>query len=163
MANVTVHPDLATAWDRLRPERCSRSRTRSRHTDIAYQPGDVLFGPEPTGLPDDVVTDPHITGTVRIPMLPDRRSHNLANATSIAIYEAWRQNDFAGAVRISRGDIQSARAHRRAAATNSCIAHRDRDGQRRGRGGTEAEFTQLGGSFKVRGSPRLSTPRSRVC
>lgn len=101
MANVTVHPDLTTAWDVLRPERvfAFTAHADKRHTDIAYQPGDVLlFGPEPTGLPDEVLTDPHVTDRVRIPMLPDRRSHNLANATSIAIYEAWRQHDFAGAV-----------------------------------------------------------------
>ncbi|MFZ2242053.1 MAG: tRNA (cytidine(34)-2'-O)-methyltransferase [Gordonia amarae] len=101
MANVTVHPDLTTAWDVLRPERvfAFTAHADKRHTDIAYQPGDVLlFGPEPTGLPDEVLTDPHVTDRVRIPMLPERRSHNLANATGIAIYEAWRQHDFAGAV-----------------------------------------------------------------
>ena len=38
-------PDLATAWDRLRPERvfAFTAHARSRHTDIAYQPGDVLL------------------------------------------------------------------------------------------------------------------------
>lgn len=100
MAHVTVHPDLDTAWSALQPGRVfafTASATRF-YTDVEYRPGDVLlFGPEPTGLPDEVLNDPHVTDRLRIPMLPDRRSMNLANATSIALYEAWRQQDFLGA------------------------------------------------------------------
>lgn len=101
MATVTVHPDLQTAWDTLQPERvyAFTAHASKYHTDVDYQPGDVLlFGPEPTGLSDEVLTDPMITEKLRIPMLADRRSHNLANAASIAVYEAWRQQGFDGAV-----------------------------------------------------------------
>ncbi|GAA4674325.1 TrmH family RNA methyltransferase [Gordonia humi] len=101
MANVTVHPDLETAWDRLRPERvfALSSHATRFYTDVEYRAGDVLmFGPEPTGLPDEVMADPHVTDQLRIPMLPDRRSMNLANATSVVLYEAWRQHGFDGAV-----------------------------------------------------------------
>jgi len=34
---------------------------------------------------------------LRIPMVPESRSLNLANAVAVVIYEAWRQNRFAGA------------------------------------------------------------------
>jgi tRNA (cytidine/uridine-2'-O-)-methyltransferase len=62
------------------------------HTDLAYEPGDVLlFGPEPTGLDPAVLDDPRVTDRVRIPMVPGMRSLNLANAAAIAVYEAWRQ------------------------------------------------------------------------
>jgi tRNA (cytidine/uridine-2'-O-)-methyltransferase len=72
------------------------------YADVRYQPDDVLlFGSEPTGLDQATLTDPHITGTVRIPMLAGRRSLNLANAAAIAAYEAWRQHDFAGSVQDS--------------------------------------------------------------
>ncbi|MGB3707999.1 tRNA (cytidine(34)-2'-O)-methyltransferase [Gordonia sp. (in: high G+C Gram-positive bacteria)] len=101
MANVTVHPDLPTAWDKLQPKRvfAFSSHATRFYTDVSYEAGDVLlFGPEPTGLPDEVLADSHITDQLRIPMLPDRRSMNLANATSVALYEAWRQHDFSGAV-----------------------------------------------------------------
>ena len=101
MANVTVHPDLATAWEQLAPERvfALSSHATRFYTDVEYRPGDVLlFGPEPTGLPDEVMADPHVTDQLRIPMLPDRRSMNLANATSVVLYEAWRQHGFDGAV-----------------------------------------------------------------
>ena len=67
--------------------------------DISYDEGDVLlFGCEPSGLPDSVLTDDRLAGIVRIPMQPGRRSLNLANSASIAVYEAWRQHDFAGGV-----------------------------------------------------------------
>lgn len=101
MASVTVHPGLDAAWDALRPERvfAFTAHGARSYADIAYRPGDVLlFGPEPTGLPAEVLADPHVTEQLRIPMLPGRRSMNLANATSVALYEAWRQHGFTGAV-----------------------------------------------------------------
>lgn len=101
MANVTVHPNLEAAWEKLTPTRVFAFTAHATrfYTDVAYEPGDVLlFGPEPTGLPDEVLTDPHVTDQLRIPMLEGRRSMNLANATSVALYEAWRQHGFEGAV-----------------------------------------------------------------
>ncbi len=56
----------------------------------------LLFGPEPDGLPAAVMADPFVTELIRIPMRPGRRSLNLANSASIAVYEAWRQHEFAG-------------------------------------------------------------------
>lgn len=59
--------------------------------------GDVLlFGPEPTGLPDHVLEDPRVTARVRIPMRPGLRSLNLANAATVALYELWRRADYVG-------------------------------------------------------------------
>ena len=57
-----------------------------------------MFGPEPTGLDEQTLADPHITAQVRIPMLAGRRSLNLSNAAAVAAYEAWRQQGFTGAV-----------------------------------------------------------------
>lgn len=102
LAVLRVHPDLATAWAALQPERvfAFTSDGETGYTDIAYQTGDVLmFGPESVGLPAEVKTDPHITARVRLPMLPGLRSLNLANSASIAVYEAWRQHGFPGAAR----------------------------------------------------------------
>ena len=101
LASVTVHQDLATAWDAIAPERvyAFTAHATASFSDIAYQPGDVLmFGPEPTGLDDTTLADPHITARVRIPMLAGRRSLNLSNAAAVAVYEAWRQHGFTGAV-----------------------------------------------------------------
>ncbi|TDC57009.1 tRNA (cytidine(34)-2'-O)-methyltransferase [Jiangella ureilytica] len=99
LANVTVHDDLAAAWAALRPDRVFAFATSgtTRHSDIAYRPGDVLlFGPEPTGLPPSVLADPLVTDRVRIPMLAGRRSLNLSNSAAVAVYEAWRQHDYRG-------------------------------------------------------------------
>lgn len=100
LAVVTVHKSIEDAWQALRPERvyAFTSDGTTSYADIAYRPGDVLlFGQESVGLPADLKSDPHVTATVRLPMLPSLRSLNLANAASIAVYEAWRQQGFAGA------------------------------------------------------------------
>lgn len=66
-------------------------------TDVRYGPGDVLlFGPESVGLSDEIQHHPWVTDRVRIPMIPGVRSLNLSNAAAVAVYEAWRQNDFEG-------------------------------------------------------------------
>jgi tRNA (cytidine/uridine-2'-O-)-methyltransferase len=99
LAVVTVHPDLDAALLALRPERLFAFTGRGTvgHTEIAYRAGDVLlFGPESVGLPADVLARPDVTERVRIPMVAGRRSLNLANSASIAVYEAWRQHGFAG-------------------------------------------------------------------
>lgn len=100
LAVLRVHQDLASAWAALAPERvfAFTSDGEKSYADVSYQPSDVLlFGPESVGLPQAVKQDPHVTARVRLPMLPSRRSLNLANAASIVLYEAWRQHSFDGA------------------------------------------------------------------
>lgn len=99
LASVTVHDDLSAAWAALEPDEprvfAFSTRGTTRYTGPRYRPGDVLmFGPESTGLPDDVLADPRITERVRVPMLPGVRSLNLSNVAAIAVYEALRQHDF---------------------------------------------------------------------
>ena len=101
LARVTVHPDLAALLAALPDARVLAFTTRAaiRFTDVAYRDGDaLLFGPEPTGLPADVLAHPRVTAEVRIPMLPGRRSMNLSNAAAVACYEAWRGLGFPGGV-----------------------------------------------------------------
>lgn len=101
LASVTVHASLEAAWAALTPARvfAFTAHATTGYADLAYLPGDVLlFGPEPTGLSEEVLADPHITDRVRIPMLPGRRSLNLSNAAAVVTYEAWRQQGFAGGV-----------------------------------------------------------------
>jgi tRNA (cytidine/uridine-2'-O-)-methyltransferase len=101
LASVTVHATLQAAWDVLAPERvvAFTAHASTPFADVAYQPGDVLmFGPEPDGLDAATLADSHITTQVRIPMLAGRRSLNLSNAAAIAVYEAWRQHGYPGAV-----------------------------------------------------------------
>ncbi|MDJ0356480.1 tRNA (cytidine(34)-2'-O)-methyltransferase [Paenarthrobacter sp. PH39-S1] len=100
LAVLHVHKNLQDAWQALAPERvyAFTSDGECSYTRIEYQAGDVLlFGPESVGLPTSVKQDAHVTARLRLPMLPTLRSLNLANSASIAVYEAWRQHDFAGA------------------------------------------------------------------
>ncbi|MFZ5757354.1 MAG: tRNA (cytidine(34)-2'-O)-methyltransferase [Pseudomonadota bacterium] len=66
--------------------------------EAVFLPGDAfLFGPESRGLPAAVLAGLPATRKLRLPMHPDSRSLNLANAVSVVIYEAWRQQGYAGA------------------------------------------------------------------
>jgi tRNA (cytidine/uridine-2'-O-)-methyltransferase len=100
LASVTVHESLAAAWRVISPARVFAFTAHAQRSfaDVSYRPGDVLmFGPEPTGLDAQTLADPHISDKVRIPMIAGRRSLNLSNAAAVAVYEAWRQQGFAGA------------------------------------------------------------------
>ncbi len=100
LATVSVHPDLAAVWKAIGDARVFAFTTgaTTRHSDIRYRPGDaLLFGAEPIGLPADVLAHARITAQVRIPMRAGRRSLNLSASAAVAVYEAWRQHDFAGA------------------------------------------------------------------
>jgi len=69
----------------------------TRHTEIAFQPEDVfVFGPETRGLPEEIRNEFAPEYRLRLPMLPDSRSLNLSNSAAVLVYEAWRQNGFAG-------------------------------------------------------------------
>ena len=66
-----------------------------RFDRVEYQPGDALmFGPESRGLPDKILNSLESDKKLRIPMTRTSRSLNLSNTVAIAVYEAWRQNDF---------------------------------------------------------------------
>lgn len=99
LAHLTVHPDLETllAVDPDARVFAFTTKATTRYTDVEYRPSDLLvFGPEPTGLSDEVLAHPRITDQVKIPMLPSRRSLNLTSSASIVVYEAWRQLGFPG-------------------------------------------------------------------
>ena len=64
---------------------------------IAWQPGDwLVFGSETAGLPAEVREAVDADQRVRLPLVPGQRSLNLSNAVAVAVFEAWRQNGFAG-------------------------------------------------------------------
>lgn len=101
LADISIHPDFDACMDALPGARvfAFSTHTDKWFTNVQFRDGDVLlFGTEPTGLPLEHVNHPRITEQVRIPMMPARRSMNLSNAASTAVYEAWRQLGFPGAV-----------------------------------------------------------------
>lgn len=101
LASVTVHADFEALLAAQPESRVFAFTTHASavYTDVAYEPADILlFGPEPTGLDEAVLAHPRVTERVQIPMLAGRRSLNITSAASIAIYEAWRQLGFPGAL-----------------------------------------------------------------
>ena len=66
---------------------------------VAFEPGDwLVFGAESSGLPTAVRATIEAAQTVRLPMRAGQRSLNLSNAVAVAVFEAWRQNGYAGSV-----------------------------------------------------------------
>ena len=101
LAVMTVHKNFEEALAAVPDSRvfAFTGHTSAHFQDVRYEDTDVLlFGREDTGLPEWVLEHPRITKSVRIPMLKGRRSLNLANSASIAIYEAWRQLGYTGAL-----------------------------------------------------------------
>ncbi|WP_294041160.1 tRNA (uridine(34)/cytosine(34)/5-carboxymethylaminomethyluridine(34)-2'-O)-methyltransferase TrmL [Thiolapillus sp.] len=97
---VVLHDSFADMLESLDHPRVWAFSTKGgpSHASVAYEPGDVLlFGPETRGLPADILGGLPIGHCLRVPMLPEQRSLNLSNAALIVVYEAWRQQGFAGA------------------------------------------------------------------
>ncbi len=66
------------------------------YTEVNYESDCyIMFGKESAGIPEEILVD-HKKDCVRIPMVGDIRSLNLGNSVAIVLYEALRQNGFAG-------------------------------------------------------------------
>ena len=83
---MEMHPD-ARIW-------FLTTKAHQAISDVSYRDGDFLmFGRESAGLPEEILAA-HPAQCVRIPMVPDERSLNLASSCAIALYEAQRQLGF---------------------------------------------------------------------
>ncbi len=99
-ATLRVHDTLDAALAAISPARLFALSTRNatRYDQVAFAPGDAfLFGPETRGLPETVLASIPDDQRLRLPMRPDNRSLNLSNAVAVVVFEAWRQQSFAGA------------------------------------------------------------------
>ena len=84
----TIHPG-AKIW-------MATTKARRVYTEAAYGPDDyIMFGKESAGIPEEILVE-HEESCIRIPMLDSIRSLNLSNSVAIVLYEALRQNRFAG-------------------------------------------------------------------
>lgn len=101
-AEVSEHENFAAFLSAVRPDRVYALSTRglTSYADAAFRAGDALvFGPETRGLPPALLHSLPEDQRLYIPMRPENRSLNLSNAVALVLYEAWRQNGFAGAAR----------------------------------------------------------------
>ncbi|MET0047143.1 MAG: tRNA (uridine(34)/cytosine(34)/5-carboxymethylaminomethyluridine(34)-2'-O)-methyltransferase TrmL [Sedimenticola sp.] len=99
MARVSEYADYDSFSDAVQPARIFACSTRGRidYTTVTFRPGDVLlFGPETRGLPQALLDEMPPEQRLRIPMVPGNRSLNLSNAVAVILFEAWRQQAFAG-------------------------------------------------------------------
>lgn len=98
-ADIQVHATWEACRDYFRARRVWAVETSGRALvhETRFAPGDVfVFGCETRGLPDTVVSDPAVSGCLRLPMRPGNRSLNLSNAAAVCVFEAWRQLHFIG-------------------------------------------------------------------
>jgi len=73
------------------------TRGERRFADLAWQAGDwLVFGSETAGLPGTLRDAWPSAQRVRLPLREGQRSLNLSNAVAVVVFEAWRQNGYAG-------------------------------------------------------------------
>jgi len=101
-AELRVHATFDELLTREHPlaERmfCCTTHGARRHSEVAFAAGDwLVFGAESRGLAPKLRARFPEAQRLRLPMRVGNRSLNLSNAVAIVVYEAWRQNGYAGA------------------------------------------------------------------
>lgn len=72
------------------------TKAKRLYTEAAFGQDDyIMFGKESAGIPEELLVENEET-CIRIPMMGEIRSLNLSNSVAIVLYEALRQNGFAG-------------------------------------------------------------------
>ncbi len=100
LAPVRVHASHTGCFEALAGGRIFSIETGGEvpYSAARFQRGDaLLFGAETRGLPAAALAVVPPERQLTIPMRPGNRSLNLSNAVALVVYEAWRQNGFAGA------------------------------------------------------------------
>lgn len=98
-ATVQQYDSLEGCLERVAPPRLFALSTKGSapYNEVGYAPGDAfLFGRESMGLPPEVLGGLPPERRLRVPMVAQARSINLSNAVAVVLYEAWRQQGFAG-------------------------------------------------------------------
>jgi len=71
------------------------TKAKKKYTDAVFEEDAyIMFGKESAGIPEEILLQYEDT-CIRIPMLAQIRSLNLANSVAIVLYEALRQQGFA--------------------------------------------------------------------
>ncbi|MEY4211000.1 MAG: hypothetical protein RLZ92_1381 [Pseudomonadota bacterium] len=99
--NIRQYANLQDYLERAQPKRLFALTTKGSKvfSDVSFQAGDALmFGPESRGLPASFLDQHPADLKLYLPMKAESRSLNLSNTVSIALYEAWRQLGFDGAL-----------------------------------------------------------------
>jgi tRNA (cytidine/uridine-2'-O-)-methyltransferase len=100
-AEVKTYENYEKFLEQEKPETIFAVTTKATQyfQQATYKKDDyLLFGPETRGLPAEILTSLGQDHCIRIPMKEGSRSLNLSNSAAIILYEAWRQNDYAGGI-----------------------------------------------------------------
>jgi len=100
--DVTVYENYLDFLERNPGAVVYMASTKAQHvySEVRYEADSFLmFGKESAGIPEEILVERR-EQTVRIPMNPEIRSLNLANSVAVVLYEALRQQDFAGMQRM---------------------------------------------------------------
>lgn len=72
------------------------TKAKKCYTDVTFSEDDyIMFGKESAGIPEEILVE-NEEYCIRIPMEDKIRSLNLSNSVAIVLYEALRQQNFAG-------------------------------------------------------------------
>ena len=96
--DVTTYIDYQDFLDKNPRAKVYMATTKAEkvYTDVAYEEDCyIMFGKESAGIPEEILVE-NQENCVRIPMVGEIRSLNLGNSVAIMLYEALRQNQFAG-------------------------------------------------------------------
>lgn len=100
-ARIQVHNNLIAALQATQSSEqrffALTTKGEKRFEAQQFQVGDVfVFGNETAGLQPKHLQYIPKTQRLRLPMRPGQRSLNLSNAVAVTVFEAWRQQGFAG-------------------------------------------------------------------
>lgn len=98
LVDIATYPDLDTYFSKTPGFQriFATKKTGATYSSISYESCcSIILGKESEGLPETLLAL-NDTNCVRIPMRRAARSLNLSNAAAVIIYEALRQNGFAG-------------------------------------------------------------------
>ena len=96
--DVTTYIDYQDFLDRNPGAKIYMATTKARkiYTEVSYEDDCyIMFGKESAGIPEEILVQ-NQENCIRIPMMEKIRSLNLGNSAAIVLYEALRQNGFAG-------------------------------------------------------------------
>ena len=103
-AEIKKHKTFDAFLQNEQPKRLFALTTKGgpAHSEVKFASGDYLmFGPETRGIPAAILDTLPMAQKIRIPMIANSRSMNLSNSVAVAVYEAWRQLGYEGAVNLA--------------------------------------------------------------
>ncbi|MFI3136120.1 MAG: tRNA (uridine(34)/cytosine(34)/5-carboxymethylaminomethyluridine(34)-2'-O)-methyltransferase TrmL [Methylococcaceae bacterium] len=100
--HVKRYPNFAAFMSTLQPQQrlfALTTKGKTPYNNAGFQDQDVLlFGPETRGLPLELLQSIASERKLYLPMCAESRSLNLSNTVAVALYAAWQDIQFQGAL-----------------------------------------------------------------